>query len=142
MNENIVLPRFGRQWGRRKEEVTEVEGMIDRLDVHPRDLSKPFAEFSGGNQQKGLLGKWLLLKPKVLVLDDPTYGVDPNARETLLHELAGLADQGAGVVVISTEPEQLARICDRVLVMRSGEISAELVDEKINETEISLACFS
>ena len=142
MNENIVLPRFGKQWGRRKEEVAEVEGMIDRLDVHPRDLGKPFAEFSGGNQQKALLGKWLLLEPKVLVLDDPTYGVDPNARETLLHELAGLADQGAGVVVISTEPEQLARICDRVLVMRSGEISAELLGEKINETEISLACFS
>jgi ribose transport system ATP-binding protein len=140
--DNVVLPRYSSYWRRSEAERSDVDGVITALDVQPPVADKPFAEFSGGNQQKALLGKWLLLEPKVLVLDDPTYGVDPNARETLLRAVVELADRGAAVIVISTEPEQLARICDRVLVMRSGRISAQLTGDNINEVEISLACFS
>jgi ribose transport system ATP-binding protein len=140
--DNVSLPRYSHYWRRGAAEREDVEGVITELDVQPPIADKPFAEFSGGNQQKALLGKWLLLDPKVLVLDDPTYGVDPNAREVLLRAVAEVADRGAAVIVISTEPEQLARICDRVLVMRSGRVSAELTGDNINEVEISLACFS
>jgi ribose transport system ATP-binding protein len=142
LRDNVSLPRYSEYWRKAGAERADVEGVITDLDVQPPLADKPFAEFSGGNQQKALLGKWLLLDPKVLVLDDPTYGVDPNAREILLHAVAEVADRGAAVIVISTEPEQLARICDRVLVMRSGRISTELTDDNINEVEISLACFS
>ena len=124
--DNIVLPRYSQYWRKKVQERRDIAHVVDDLQVHPRDSGRTFAEFSGGNQQKALLGKWLLLKPRVLVLDDPTYGVDPNARETLLHAIAEVADSGAAVIVISTEPEQLARICDRVLVMHSGHISEEL----------------
>ena len=139
--ENVSLPRFSHYWRKRTEERADVARVIDELDVTPADGRRVFGEFSGGNQQKALFGKWLLLEPRVLVLDDPTYGVDPNARETLLHAIAQLADRGAAVIVISTEPEQLARICDRVLVMHSGQIGEELTGADVNEVAISLACF-
>jgi ribose transport system ATP-binding protein len=142
LRDNVSLPRYSRYWRAKRQEAEDVDGVITGLDVQPPVADKAFAEFSGGNQQKALLGKWLLLEPKIMVLDDPTYGVDPNARETLLRAVAETADRGAAVIVISTEPEQLARICDRVLVMRSGRLSAELTGDDINEVEISLACFS
>ena len=112
--------------------------VIDELDVIPADGRRTFGEFSGGNQQKALFGKWLLLEPRVPVLDDPTYGVDPNARETLLHVIGELADRGAAVIVISTEPEQLAGSppCARDALRQIGE---ELTGEDVNEVAISLA---
>jgi len=73
-----------------------------------------------------LLGKWLLLRPSVLVLDDPTYGVDPGARETIFEAVQDAAQRGVCVLFFSTEPEQLVRICNRVLVLRDGEIITEL----------------
>lgn len=142
LEQNISLPRYGDYFMKAKAERSDVGTVIRDLDVQPPDRRKTFAEFSGGNQQKALLGKWLMLNPRLLVLDDPTYGVDPNARETLLHKVAELAEGGAAVVVISTEPEQLARVSDRVLVMRSGRLSGELTGDDINEVAISLACFS
>jgi ribose transport system ATP-binding protein len=142
LEQNVSLPRYDNYFMKTKAERSDVDGVIKDLEVQPPDRGKTFAEFSGGNQQKALLGKWLMLDPRVLVLDDPTYGVDPNARETLLHKVAELAEGGAAVVVISTEPEQLARVSDRVLVMRSGRLSGELTGDDINEVAISLACFS
>ena len=139
--DNISLPRYSHYWRKRSEERTDVDGVVKGLQVTPPDPNRRFADFSGGNQQKALFGKWLLLEPRVLVLDDPTYGVDPNARETLLHAMAEVAERGAAVIVISTEPEELARMCDRVLVMHSGRISEELNGDDINEVRISLACF-
>jgi ribose transport system ATP-binding protein len=140
LRDNIVLPRYGSYWRERKLETSDVEGVIRDLEVTPPIADKAFAEFSGGNQQKALLGKWLLLRPKVLVLDDPTYGVDPNARETLLQAICSVADNGGSVIVISTEPEQLVRLCDRILVLQAGELTDELTGTKVNEEEIALAC--
>jgi ribose transport system ATP-binding protein len=140
LRDNVVLPRYGRYWRERKLETSDVQGVIRDLEVTPPIADKPFAEFSGGNQQKALLGKWLLLRPKVLVLDDPTYGIDPHARETLLKAICSVADNGGSVIVISTEPEQLVRLCDRVLVLRAGELTDELTGAKVNEEEIILAC--
>ena len=140
LRDNVVLPRFGRYWRARKLEISDVEGVIRDLEVTPPIPDKPFAEFSGGNQQKALLGKWLLLRPKVLVLDDPTYGIDPHARETLLTAICSVADNGGSVIVISTEPEQLVRLCDRVLVLQAGALSDELTGTNVTEEEITLAC--
>jgi len=140
LRDNVVLPRYGRYWRERKLETSDVEGVIRDLEVTPPIADKPFAEFSGGNQQKALLGKWLLLRPKVLVLDDPTYGIDPHARETLLTAICSVADDGGSVIVISTEPELLVRLCDRVLVLQAGELRDELTGTNVNEEEITLAC--
>ena len=82
----------------------------------------PVARLSGGNQQKVVLGKWLLTNPRVLILDEPTRGIDVGARAEIYQLLHRLAEAGAGLLVISSELDELMGICDRILVMRQGEI--------------------
>ena len=81
---------------------------------------------SGGNQQKVVLGKWLLLQPRVLMLDEPTRGIDVGARFEIYQLIHQLADQGAGVLVISSDMEELMGLCDRILVMCGGTLVDDL----------------
>jgi len=94
-----------------------------RLTRAPPHL--PAGRLSGGNQQKVILAKWLLRPPRVLILDEPTRGIDVGARGEIYELLHRLADTGTGVLVISSELEELTGICDRILVMRQGEIGGE-----------------
>jgi ribose transport system ATP-binding protein len=126
INENIILPAQGDYWHKPSRRSQVVESVIAAFDVRPPKPRNLFGTLSGGNQQKVLLGKWLLLRPSVLVLDDPTYGVDPAAREAIFEAVEDAARRGVCVLFLSTEPEQLMRICDRVLVLRDGEIVTEL----------------
>ncbi|MBC8002711.1 MAG: sugar ABC transporter ATP-binding protein [Opitutaceae bacterium] len=98
---------------------------VVRLDAKTRD-SQPVRTLSGGNQQKVVLGKWLLREPRLLILDEPTRGIDVGAKYEiyrLIHELAG---RGAGILVISSEMDEVMGICDRLLVMKGGGIVDEL----------------
>jgi ABC-type sugar transport system ATPase subunit len=142
VGENLVLPRIERYglFGRGK--AADIERMIALLDIRPADPDARFGTLSGGNQQKVLLARWLLLEPRLLVLDDPTAGVDPGTRERLFELLRRLADDGLGVLLRSTEPEQLARLCRRVLVMRDGAVARTLDAERVNTEEISLATYA
>ena len=79
---------------------------------------------SGGNQQKVVLGKWLMARPGVFLLDEPTRGIDVGAKQQVYRLIADLADAGAAILVASSEIEELLGLCDRVLVMRRGEITA------------------
>lgn len=106
-----------------------------RLSPKARD-SQPVRTLSGGNQQKVVLGKWLLAEPKVLILDEPTRGIDVGAKFEIYQLIHQLADRGAGVVVISSEIEELIGICDRILVMRQGEISGEFAHEEFDRERI------
>jgi ribose transport system ATP-binding protein len=126
VDENIVLPALRSYWHRPARRRATVAGVIEAFDVRPRTAQTLFGALSGGNQQKVLLGKWLALRPRVLVLDDPTYGVDPGAREIIFDAIVDAAAQGVCVLFFSTEPEQLARVCDRVVTIRDGENAAEL----------------
>ena len=94
---------------------------------------------SGGNQQKVVLGKWLLAEPKVLILDEPTRGIDVGAKFEIYQLIHRLADRGAGVLVISSELEELIGICDRLLVMRQGEISGEFQRHEFDRERILAA---
>ena len=96
-----------------------------RLTPPARDR-QPVKTLSGGNQQKVVLAKWLLAKPAVLILDEPTRGIDVGAKFEVYQLINELADQGAGVLVISSELEELIGLCDRILVMNHGELSDEL----------------
>jgi len=96
-----------------------------RLTPAARD-DAPVKTLSGGNQQKVVLAKWLLARPRVLLLDEPTRGIDVGAKFEIYQLIHELADDGAGVLVISSELEELIGICDRVLVMRRGEIVDEV----------------
>jgi len=120
---------------------TAARGMRDavRLSSSTTD-EQPACTLSGGNQQKVVLGKWLLAEPKVLVLDEPTRGIDVGAKFEIYQLIHRLADRGAGVLVISSEIEELMGICDRILVMRQGEIVGELGREAFQrETLLSMA---
>jgi len=89
-------------------------------------LDAPARSLSGGNQQKVVLGKWLMARPSVFVLDEPTRGIDVGARQQVYRLVADLADGGAAVLVVSSEIEELLGLCDNLLVMRRGEIVARL----------------
>jgi ribose transport system ATP-binding protein len=91
---------------------------------------------SGGNQQKVLLARWLEIGPKVLILDEPTRGVDVGAKSEIYKIIHQLADDGVAVLVISSELPELVGICDRVMVMREGELTGEVVGDKITQENI------
>jgi len=140
--ENLTLPRTERYGFGTRRARADVGRMMTMLDVRPPDGGVPFGSLSGGNQQKVLLGRWLLLEPHVLLLDDPTVGVDPQTRQTIFETLDLLAARGTAIVLRSSEPEQLARACSRVLVIRDGRIVGELTGDDVNTEEISLATYA
>ncbi|MGC0239472.1 ATP-binding cassette domain-containing protein [Arthrobacter sp. SD76] len=100
--------------------------LMQRARVHPAEPEFPVTDFSGGNQQKLVFMKWLQLNPQVLLLDEPTQGVDPGAAKLLLEEMVEAAKAGAAVAMFSGDHEQLVATCHRVLVLHQGRIVAEL----------------
>jgi ribose transport system ATP-binding protein len=106
------------------------------LKTVPDDGERIVRELSGGNQQKVVLARWLLRECKVLLLDEPTRGVDVGAKAEIYKVIADLARAGLGVVVVSSELSELAGLCTRVLVMREGELVAEVPGEEATELEL------
>jgi ribose transport system ATP-binding protein len=102
-----------------------LDSLIERLRIRSADpLRQPVQQLSGGNQQKVALGKWLTRPPAALILDEPTRGIDVGAKHEIYRVILDLAAAGAGVLVISSEIEELIGLCDRILVMRRGELRA------------------
>ena len=94
---------------------------------------------SGGNQQKVALAKWLTYLPRVLVLSEPTRGMDVGAKDDVVKIVRGLREQGVGVIVVSTEPETVLSLADRILVMKKGEIVREFADETVSKDRLLAA---
>ena len=139
--ENITLPRLAplnRLFGGldRKAERQEAGRWIDAVAVRPRDAERTLELFSGGNQQKIVLAKWLRNEPKVLLMDEPTQGVDVGAKAGLFELIASAAANGAGVLICSSDDKELALICDRVIVMRDGEMVADLPRAELSEAAL------
>jgi ABC-type sugar transport system ATPase subunit len=107
--------------------------IVDRLRVKTASVETPVRNLSGGNQQKVVIGKWLTEPIQVVILDEPSRGVDVGARGDIHMIVRNLAAQGAGVIVISSEVEELPGLCDRVLVMVEGRIAGELVGEAVTK---------
>lgn len=114
--------------------------LMDRYDIRPREPDLPYSSFSGGNQQKALMAKWLQCKPRVLLLHEPTQGVDVGARLTIFNVIRDAAANGAAVICASSDYEQLAMICDRVLVVGQGRIIQELTGPKVTKDYITEQC--
>ena len=121
----------------RKEKTLAME-LVAKYDVRPPRPEQLFKQFSGGNQQKIVFAKWLRNNPSVLLLEEPTQGVDIGAKQALYEAIDNAAAQGAAVVVCSSEAKELLRLCDRVLVLRNGRVAAELSGEQLTETRLVL----
>ena len=130
VRENVTLPalasyaRFGCLV--RSRESYAVRAVTTALGVRAVSSEVPMATLSGGNQQKVVLGKWLALQPRVIVFDEPTQGVDVRAKAEIHRLIRGLADEGAAVILISSDMEEIVAESDRVAVMHDGRITGIL----------------
>jgi ribose transport system ATP-binding protein len=128
---------------RRRLEQPLVEGVIDRLQIKTRDASlQEVGTLSGGNQQKVLIGRWLLTQPDVLLLFDITRGVDVGTKHDMYKLVVKLAGEGKALLYYSSETEEIARLCHRVLVMREGRIVSELSGSDTTAESIVAASLS
>ncbi|WP_342238037.1 sugar ABC transporter ATP-binding protein [Inquilinus sp. OTU3971] len=114
----------------------ELDRAIAAFDVRTRRRDLLAGQLSGGNQQKLLLGKMMLLEPEIVVIDEPTRGIDIGTKQQIYRFVAELAAQGKSVIVISSEMQELIGLCHRILVMRSGRIVGEVAGEAMTEDEI------
>ncbi len=113
----------------------------ERYDVRPNDPARTLESLSGGNQQKVLLAKWLQTEPALMLLDEPTQGVDVGARQQVYVALDQAAQHGTAILVASTDYEQLEQICDRVLVFARGEVIRELAGDQVTKDHIAEQCY-
>lgn len=112
------------------------EGSVAQLGVKTAGVRAAISSLSGGNQQKAIIGRWLLTRPKVLLLDDPTRGVDVGAKAELYHLIDRLCREGLGVIVTSSELPELLTLCDRILVLCEGRLTGEFSREEATEERI------
>ncbi|MDQ3870309.1 MAG: sugar ABC transporter ATP-binding protein, partial [Chloroflexota bacterium] len=131
------LARSGIVDADRQQEV--VDRFISRLGIKAASADQPIRELSGGNQQKVLLARWLCMNPRLLILDEPTRGIDVGAKSEIQSLINELADEGLGVLMISSELDELTEGCDRVVVLRDGKTVAELPHEAIDQGAIMAA---
>jgi ribose transport system ATP-binding protein len=130
------LDRYARPILDKKREKGATLGWVKALDIRAGDIEAPVLYLSGGNQQKVSLAKWLELKPSVLLLDEPTRGVDVGAKREIYELIVRLASEGMACLVVSSELMELIGLCHRVLVMREGRIVGELSGDGLTEKEI------
>ena len=144
VRENVSLPIL-RQFFRggfldAGRERRHVDRLLHDFEVRPADSTLPLGALSGGNQQKALLAKWFQTKPAVLLLHEPTQGVDIGSRRAIFRQIKEAATAGTAILLVSTEYEDLANLCDRVLVMRNGRQVAELSGNAMSEQRIIAQC--
>jgi ribose transport system ATP-binding protein len=144
VSENISLPTINRFFTkmivRHRREYAATRDVLTRFRVRPPDPHLRTGNLSGGNQQKVLLGKWLQLAPTLLLFDEPTQGVDVGAREEIFALLREETGRCAAVLCASSDHEQLATICDRVLIFARGRVVHELRGEHLTKQEITRQC--
>jgi ribose transport system ATP-binding protein len=131
--ENLVVSLLGRERlaiVRRRRLESQIVPIIERLKLKFPSLSAPVSELSGGNQQKVVIGRWLATRPLVLLLDDPTKGIDIQTKEDLYATMDELCAQGVCIALHSSDDEELLAVADRVLVFNGGRIVAELKGEE------------
>jgi ribose transport system ATP-binding protein len=109
-----------------------IDEMIQLLAIRSAGVDIPVGALSGGNQQKVVIAKWLMRQPRIILLNDPTRGIDVGTKQEIYQLLRRLADAGAAIVFYSTDYDELIGCCDRVLVLYDGEVKRELAGDEIN----------
>ncbi|WP_337269510.1 sugar ABC transporter ATP-binding protein [Oryzifoliimicrobium ureilyticus] len=145
VTDNITLPVLGEHliaFGLDRSSMTRKAARLSEIyDVRPPRPEMMLGSLSGGNQQKVLLAKWLQMKPKLLMLDEPTQGVDFGARQQIFKALDRATAEGTSILCASTDNEQLEQICDRIIIFSKGRPVIELKGDEITRKAITEACF-
>jgi ribose transport system ATP-binding protein len=109
---------------------------VERLDIRTPNLRQRVRNLSGGNQQKVIIARWLTLKPQVLILDEPTRGIDVGAKAEIHALMSQLAQDGVGVLMVSSELPEILGVSDRILVMREGRVAGEFARDEATQDDI------
>ena len=117
----------------RARETKLVDELMDLLEIHADGIDIPAGSLSGGNQQKVVIAKWLMAEPRIILLNDPTRGIDVGTKQEIYALLRRLADQGAAIIFYTTDYDELIGCCDRALVLYDGAIRRELAGPEITE---------
>ena len=139
VRENFLLPLLSRL--SRAGFVDDAEGdrrtasFVTRLSIQARSIKQPIGTLSGGNQQKVVIAKWLGIEPRILIMDEPTAGVDIGTKGEIVSMIRAFADQGNSVIIISSELPELLAVSDRVLILRDGRVERELDRRDIHQEE-------
>jgi ribose transport system ATP-binding protein len=131
-----VLGRIARLWLRPNVEKEIARRHVNALSIRPSTVEALLGSLSGGNQQKVALAKWLAWPPKVVVLSEPTRGMDVGAKDDVVRIVRGLRERGLGIVVLSTEPETVLSLADRIVVMKKGRIVREFATEAVSKDRL------
>ena len=146
VRENASATVIGRYWRRfvmnQKLEREETEHLVAEHSVRTDGTEIPISRLSGGNQQKVILARWLRRNPRLLLLDEPTQGVDVMSRQDIYRSLRSSSAQGCGVLVASSDLDELAELCDRVLVLVDGQITAEIIPAESGRDALAAAVMS
>ena len=114
----------------------DTDWSIDAMRIKTPSQKTKINTLSGGNQQKVILGRWLLTEPEILLLDEPTRGIDVGAKYEIYQLIIDLAKQGKTIMMVSSEMPELLGVCDRILVMSGGRLAGEVSDETANQEAI------
>ncbi len=137
---NMALPslgKFSRAGIIRGSQVNKkANDLLKRVDLRPFQINRPIRLFSGGNQQKAIIARWLAAESEILLFDEPTRGIDVGAKSEIYHLIEQLASEGRSIIVVSSELPEVMRVSDRVVVMRNGRIAAELARNQLSEQNI------
>ena len=114
----------------------DTEWSIQAMRIKTPSQKTQIRSLSGGNQQKVIIGRWLLTKPEVLLLDEPTRGIDVGAKYEIYQLIINLAKEGKGVIMVSSEMPELLGVCDRILVMSGGRLAGEVDAKNTSQEEI------
>ncbi|MBV9656040.1 MAG: sugar ABC transporter ATP-binding protein [Acetobacteraceae bacterium] len=128
-----ILDRIDRLWLRPGVECRIASRHVKQFHIRPPRVERPLSTLSGGNQQKVALAKWLTHLPRVLILAEPTRGMDVGAKDDVVTILRSLREQGLAILVVSSEPETVLSLADRILIMRKGAIVREFAEEPISK---------
>lgn len=141
IEQNMTLPllkKYTNKFGlvKLEQQRASVNNLIKKLDVRPRDPNLLVKQLSGGNQQKVVIAKWIATNARILIVDEPTTGVDIGAKSEIHSILRELAAQGVSIIMISSELPEVLSVSDRILIMRKGRISGEFINDELTQEMI------
>jgi len=133
---NLKAVTMGNSIIKRRKETDIVKELLIKLFVKYGNIDDNVSTLSGGNQQKVAIAKWLHVNCECIIFDEPTHGVDVGAKSEIYKTIDQLANEGVGVIVISSEMNEIIGLCDRAIIMKEGRIQGELIAKDINEINL------